>query len=312
VLFLAVLCVADWLLVEDLGFFGGLGTDPNSMIPLLLLVVAGYLALTPAPAASRAGAAAPAPATAPIAAAAAGPAAGTGWRDRFRPASLRRAIGTASARSVVSAGAVGVILLGAAPMAAAQASRAADPILAESIAGSSASLDYPAPPFRLTDQHGRPLSLASLHGKVVLLTFLGPVCTSDCPLIAQELRFAAQLLAARERNVALVAVTLSPTYHSTAAADAFDRRERLDTVPNWLYLTGNLTTLRQVWHAYGVTAADLPAGAMTAHNHEAYVIDRSGHVRQVLNTDPGPGTAATRSSFAALFAGAAQQALGAR
>jgi hypothetical protein len=35
---------------------------------------------------------------------------------------------------VVSAGAVGVILLGAVPMAAAQASRAADPILAESIA----------------------------------------------------------------------------------------------------------------------------------------------------------------------------------
>ena len=112
--------------------------------------------------------------------------------------------------------------------------------------------------------------------------------------------------------MALVAITLSPTYHSTAAADAFDRRERLDTVPNWLYLTGNLTTLRQVWHAYGVTASDLAAGAMTAHNHEAYVIDRSGHVRQVLNTDPGPGTAATKSSFAALFAGAAQQALGAR
>ena len=76
VLFLAVLCVADWLLVEDLGFFGGLGTDPNSMIPLLLLVVAGYLALTPAPAVARAGAAAPAPATAPVPAAAAGPAGG--------------------------------------------------------------------------------------------------------------------------------------------------------------------------------------------------------------------------------------------
>ena len=312
VLFLAVLCVADWLLVEDLGFFGGLGTDPNSMIPLLLLVVAGYLTLTPAPAVARAGAAAPALATAPAPAAAAGPAAGAGWRDRFRPASLRRAIGGASARSVVSAGAVGVILLGAAPMAAAQASRAADPILAESIAGSSTSLDYPAPPFRLTDQHGRPVSLASLHGKVVLLTFLNPVCTADCPLIAQEFRYAGQLLGAFERDVALVAITLSPTYHSTAAADAFDRRERLDTVPNWLYLTGNLTALRQVWHAYGVTASDLAAGAMTAHNHEAYVIDRSGHVRQVLNTDPGPGTAATKSSFAALFAGAAQQALGAR
>ena len=58
--FLAAACLADWVLIEDLGFFGGLGTDPNSMIPLLLLlVVAGYLALTPAPAPARAGTTAP-------------------------------------------------------------------------------------------------------------------------------------------------------------------------------------------------------------------------------------------------------------
>jgi hypothetical protein len=102
------------------------------MIPLLLLVVAGYLALTPAPAA------APAEVAAPVPAAAASPAPGTGLRDRFRPASLRRAIGAASARSVVSAAAVGVILLGAVPMAAAQASRTADPIAAGSSAGPAA------------------------------------------------------------------------------------------------------------------------------------------------------------------------------
>ncbi len=47
----SVLCLLDWVLIEDLGFFGGLGTDPNSMIPMILLAVAGYLALTrPAPA----------------------------------------------------------------------------------------------------------------------------------------------------------------------------------------------------------------------------------------------------------------------
>ena len=26
-------CLADWVLVQDFGFLGGLGTDPNSMIP---------------------------------------------------------------------------------------------------------------------------------------------------------------------------------------------------------------------------------------------------------------------------------------
>ena len=47
VAFLA-LGLADWVLVEDLGFFGGLGTDPNSMIPFALLAVTAYLALAPA------------------------------------------------------------------------------------------------------------------------------------------------------------------------------------------------------------------------------------------------------------------------
>ncbi len=39
------LCLADWVLIQDLGFLGGVGTDPNSMIPFILLAWAGYLAL---------------------------------------------------------------------------------------------------------------------------------------------------------------------------------------------------------------------------------------------------------------------------
>ena len=54
------LCLADWVLIEDFGFFGGLGTDPNSMIPMALLAAGGYLALTRVPAAAAAPAAEPA------------------------------------------------------------------------------------------------------------------------------------------------------------------------------------------------------------------------------------------------------------
>jgi hypothetical protein len=43
---MVVVCLADWVLVEDVGIFGGLGTDPNSMIPMALLAVAGLVALT--------------------------------------------------------------------------------------------------------------------------------------------------------------------------------------------------------------------------------------------------------------------------
>jgi cytochrome oxidase Cu insertion factor (SCO1/SenC/PrrC family) len=290
-----VACLADWVLVEDFGVFGGLGTDPNSMIPFALLAVSGWLALTPG--------------NVPAAEAASPAAAKPGWRDRVRPAAVRRSVAAASFGTVASVGAVGLIVLGAAPMAAAQASRNADPILAQAIAGSSVPLNFPAKAFQLTDQHGRTVSLAGLRGKVVLLTFLDPVCTSDCPLIAQEFRAAGQLLGTASKNVELVAVVTNPIYHQVADTQAFDRQEHLDSVPNWLYLTGSVPQLQQVWKDYGISAEVLPAGSMIGHQDLAYVIDQAGHVRAELNTDPGPGTTATKSSFAVLLADAARQAL---
>jgi len=110
------------------------------------------------------------------------------WPDRLRAAATPRSLASASLRSVASLGAIGIIILGAAPMAAARANPVADTILAQAIDGTSAPADRPAPPFSLTEQHSRAVSLASLRGKVVLLTFLDPVCTSDCPLEAQEFR----------------------------------------------------------------------------------------------------------------------------
>ena len=312
VIVFTVVCLADWVLIEDFGFFGGLGTDPNSMLPFALLAISGYLALTPSPAATAE------PAAAAVTAEPASPAAtpepalpapAAGWRDRVRPAALRQALATASIGTVAALGALGLIILGAAPMAAAQASPTADPILAEAIAGSAAPLNFAAKPFQLTDQHGRPVSLASLRGKVVLLTFLDPVCTSDCPLIAQEFRAAGQLLGATARHVELVAVVANPVYHQVAFTRAFDRQERLTQVPNWLYLTGTVPQLQQVWKDYGITAQILPAGSMIGHPDLAYVIDRAGRVREELDTDPGPGTTATKSSFAVLLANAARNAL---
>jgi len=286
----AVLCLADWVLIEDLGFLGGLGTDPNSMIPLLLTVLAGYLAVTratePATAPALAGAPAAQRATPP------------GWRERVRPGRLVGAFAAASAQGILACWAAVVVLLGAAPMALAQANPNADPIIAQAIDGSSAPINFTAPGFRLTDQHGRAVSLAGLRGKVVLMTFLDPVCTTDCPLIAQEFRAADQLLGTRASAVTLVAVVANPLYYTAPYVQAFDRQERLTGLRNWLFLTGTPAQLRQVWHDYGITAAVAPGGQMIAHNDLAFVIDARGQIRTELNMDPGPGTASSVSSFA--------------
>jgi cytochrome oxidase Cu insertion factor (SCO1/SenC/PrrC family) len=304
----AVLCLADWVLVQDFGFLGGLGTDPNSMIPTLLLLAGGYLALTPVPAAEQpaaAGTAAPAAAADPAAA----PATSGNWRGWLRPDRAQTALAAVSIQTVTALGAVAVVAIGAAPMAAASVNRTADPILAEAIAGYSPPLDMAASPFRLTDQHGRTVTLASLRGKVVLLTFLDPVCTNDCPLIAQEFKAAGAQLGTQDSKVDLVAIAANPTYYSIQFTQAFDQQEGLSTVQNWLYLTGPLTQLEHIWNQYGVDVQDLPAGAMSAHNDLAFVIDPAGTIRQEISDDPGPGTTSTQSSFGGLLAADARDAL---
>ena len=55
--------------------------------------------------------------------------------------------------------AVGVTLLGAAPMAVASTNPNADPIVSQAIDGTPNAVDYAAPPFVLVDQRGRSVSL---------------------------------------------------------------------------------------------------------------------------------------------------------
>jgi cytochrome oxidase Cu insertion factor (SCO1/SenC/PrrC family) len=231
-------------------------------------------------------------------------------RRAGRVPELVRAFAGAPARVVFGVGALAVILVGAAPMAVASVNRTADPIVAQAISGTTGEFDAPASNFALTSQDGRQVSLASLRGKVVLLTFLDPVCTTDCPIIAQEMRSADAMLGAKASGTELVAVVANPTYTSLAYTRAFTSQENLSQVPNWLYLTGSLSQLTTVWHDYGIEVEDLPAGAMAAHNDIAFVISANGTVTQELSDDPGPGTPATKSSFAGLMAESVRQTMG--
>ena len=293
-------CLADWVLVQDLGFLGGLGTDPNSMIPLLLLVVAGYLAVSQ-----------PVPPPEPVEPALAEKAPAENWREQIKPARLAGRLAAMRATGILAAWAVLLVLIGAAPMALAQVNRTADPIIAQAIDGSTAPLDSAAPAFSLSNIAGRPVSLASLHGKVLLLTFLDPVCTTDCPLLAQELREADQLLGAKSSAVELVAIAANPLYYTAPYLQAFDQQEGLTSLRNWTFLTGPLNRLRSVWANYGITVDTLPGGQMVAHDDVVLVIDRTGRIRFEFNADPGPGTATSVSSFAVEFARSAQRAISA-
>jgi cytochrome oxidase Cu insertion factor (SCO1/SenC/PrrC family) len=288
----AVLCLADWILVQDLGFFGGVGTDPNSMIPMAAVFTGGYLAMVRLPVRAQA----PVESSGSVPVTSGVP---TGILDRLTPSYLLR--------TLAALGAVGVVLVGAAPMAVAATNPNADPILAEASNGTPNVVDLPAAPFTLTDQQGHEVSLKQLGGHTVVLTFLDPVCTSDCPLIAQELRVTDQMLGTGASKVDLVAIVDNPLYNTTALTNVFDRQEGLDHLANWTYLTGSVAQLDQVWSDYGVQTEVTPAGGMVAHSDIVYIIDGSGHTREILNSDPGAGSAPSRSSFSTLLTGQVRQ-----
>jgi cytochrome oxidase Cu insertion factor (SCO1/SenC/PrrC family) len=291
---LVVLCLADWVLVEDLGFLGGLGTDPNSMVPMALLFVAGYLAefRVPVEAGALHGAKDEAAANAYALASTPGPRSGAAWLWHATPAYVMR--------SIAALAALAVVVIGAAPMATAAVDQRTDPILSVALDGTPNSLDSPAPPFALTDQNGRPVSLESLRGHTVALTFLDPVCTTDCPLIAQEFRQADQQLSSQRARVDFVAIVANPIFRSAAFTNAFDRQEGLTNLANWYFLTGSLPALQHVWDSYGVLVSTLTAGAMVAHSDLAFVIDAQGRERDALIDDPGP-TQSYASSFSSLL-----------
>jgi cytochrome oxidase Cu insertion factor (SCO1/SenC/PrrC family) len=301
-----VLSLADWVLIEDFGFFGGVGTDPNSMLPMALVLVSGYLAMVRLPVPhhvgeeATVGSAAAAPSASGGAAEPAPTATPGGWWDRVTLGYLLR--------SAAAVAALAIVLVGAAPMATASVNRNADPILTEALDGTPNVVDTPAPPFTLTDQHGQPVSLSQLRGHVVALTFLDPVCTSDCPLIAQEFRQTDQRLGSQARNVDFVAVVANPIYRSLSFTNEFDQQEGLTHLSNWYYLTGSLSALNRVWDDYGIEVATVANGAMVAHSDTAFVIDAQGRQRDALIDDPGP-TEVFASSFSSLLLGQIDQLL---
>jgi cytochrome oxidase Cu insertion factor (SCO1/SenC/PrrC family) len=321
-----VLGLAAWVLVQDLGFLGGTGTDPNSMVPMVLLVAGAVVAVRRVPATSSTpvialplGSAATASAAGTAAATAAGTAAdaspgttvdtspgtappGVPWRERVMADPAR------TLRQAAAAAAVGVVLVGAVPMTAAAASRQASPLVAEAVDGAPEPVNAPAPPISLVDQHDRPVSLTAWRRDTVVVTFLDPVCTSDCPIIAQELRTADQMLGAAARRVVLLAVDANPFDIAPADLQAFDRQEGMDHLPNWYYATGTLAQLEQVWDRYGVLVSYEPGGNMIDHSDAVDVIAPGGRLRSLLTADPAGASSADVASFATLVVEAVHQA----
>src|SRR5438067_515276 len=88
-------------------------------------------------------------------------------------------------------------------------------------------LSGPAPDFTLTNQFGRPVSMHSFRGKVVLLAFNDSECTTICPLTTTAMVNATGLLGAAGKDVALLGVDANPDATSISSVRAYSRAHEM-------------------------------------------------------------------------------------
>lgn len=158
----------------------------------------------------------------------------------------------------------------------------ATPVPAAPAGGVSAdtifSAEPPASPFTLRDQQGRVISLRSLRGKVVALTFVSAICTAECPLIGRALGQVARDLGPAASHLEIVAISVAPEADSPAAIHHFA------ALSGWrngayYYLSAPRKTLSAVWAAYGIWVGPYVSGQDPAHTPALYLIDPRGRLR---------------------------------
>jgi cytochrome oxidase Cu insertion factor (SCO1/SenC/PrrC family) len=137
-----------------------------------------------------------------------------------------------------------------------------------------------APNFVLEDQFGHRISLRSFRGKVVLLSFDDPVCTTICPLTTTAMVQAKRMLGAAGARVELLGIGANP--EATAVKWVRDYSRVHHMLHDWHFLTGSLPQLKRVWNEYGI-AAQVINGSID-HTPALYAIDPQGRTRELYMT----------------------------
>jgi protein SCO1/2 len=130
-----------------------------------------------------------------------------------------------------------------------------------------------APPIDLIDQSGQPFSLSAPSTKATVLTFFDGSCDDICPVLAAEIAQADTDLGAVAAHVEFVTVNTDPSALSVSGLAGAEAASKLSGLPNWIMLTGPLSTMDAVWKSYGISITVVQKTGVEAHNTFAYFID---------------------------------------
>ncbi len=144
--------------------------------------------------------------------------------------------------------------------------------------------DRPATELGLVDQAGEAVTLESLRGRTVLLTFAYAHCQTVCPVIVRTISFAAERLS--ELQPAVVVVTLDPWRDTPSALPSLAKSWKLDELGRAHVLSGEVAEVQAVLEAYEVPAdRDLESGEIT-HPALVYLLGPDGTIAYTFNNPP--------------------------
>jgi protein SCO1/2 len=164
---------------------------------------------------------------------------------------------------VVGAAALGAIVLGA--TSGGDQSQPVAP--ANQFAGASMPQGLFAPDFELRNQEGERVSMRSLRGRPVIVTFLYTHCQDTCPLMAQTVRGALDDLG---HDVPALAIAVDPPNDTPRSARKFLAEQRVSGRLD--FVLGSRAELRPVWHGFGVR----PQRVREEHNAQITLVDARG------------------------------------
>jgi protein SCO1/2 len=136
----------------------------------------------------------------------------------------------------------------------------------------------PAPPFTLTSQDNKPVSLVDFRGKVVAVTFIYTGCPDICPLLTQKMVDVQDALGEKfGAKIAFISISFDPERDTPEVLKDF--AQFWGAKPEgWSFLTGSLAAVRDVTRRYGVFFAKKEHGSVE-HSQLTTLVDADGQMR---------------------------------
>jgi protein SCO1 len=136
----------------------------------------------------------------------------------------------------------------------------------------------PAPAISLVDQDGQRVELASLQGRVVVVTGIYATCFHTCPLIMAQLdRSLGALTSAEREQVRVLAVTLNPAHDTREVLAKTALRYRVKS-PEYRFLSGPVSDVDATLDRLEIARTTDPMSGQINHANLFILVDRAGNV----------------------------------